>query len=107
MTMSFIISVLAGMAVGLRFKVLMNLPVIVVAVLSTAAIAVAQGEQNWAILSAIVLSAIGVQIGYLCGTFAYSIKETQLPADSSSPSVPADTYRAQTGIRIPVQFSDR
>ena len=107
MTMSFIISVLAGMAVGLRFKVFMNLPVIVVAILSTAAIAVAQGEQSWAILSAVVLSAIGVQIGYLCGTFAYSIKETQAPTASPSSKVPADAYRAQTGIRIPVQFSDR
>ena len=106
MTMSLIISVLAGMAAGLRFRVLMNIPVIVIAVLSTAAIAVAQGEYGWAILSAIVLSAVGVQIGYLCGTFAYSIKESQVPA-APSPAAPTDTYRAQTGMRIPVQFSDR
>jgi hypothetical protein len=107
MTMSLIISVLAGMAVGLRFKVFMNIPVIVIAVLSTAAIAVAQNEHGWAILSAIVLSAVGVQIGYLCGTFAYSMKEAQVPAASPSPIVPADTFRTQTRMRIPVQFSDR
>jgi len=106
MTMSLIISVLAGMAVGLRFRVLMNIPVIVLAVLSTAAIAVAQNEHGWAILSAIVLSAVGVQIGYLCGTFAYSMKEAQVPV-APSPAAPADTYRAQTGMRIPVQFTDR
>jgi hypothetical protein len=107
MTMPLIISVLAGMAVGLRFKVFMNIPVIVAAVLATAAIAIAQGEHSWAILSAIALSAFGVQIGYLCGTFAYSIKETPAPAASPSPSVPADAFRTQTGMRIPVQYSDR
>ena len=105
MTMPLIISVLAGMAVGLRFKVFANIPVIVVAVLSTAAIAFAQGEHGWSILWAIVLSVIGVQIGYLCGTFAYSMKET--PAPAPSPAASADSYRAQSGMRIPVQFSDR
>jgi hypothetical protein len=75
--------------------------------LLTGAIAFAQGEHSWSILSAIVLSAIGVQVGYICGTFACSIKETRVPAASSSPTAPADAYRSQTGMRIPVQFSDR
>lgn len=106
MTIPIIVSVLAGMAIGLRFKVLMIMPAIFVAALSTAAIMIAQGDHAWTIILATVSSAVGVQIGYLCGTFAYSVKETKVPAGAPSPTVPADAYRSQTGMGIPVQFLD-
>lgn len=107
MTISIIVSVLAGMAMGLRFKVLMIVPGFVIAALSTAAIGIAQGEHSWAILSAIALGAVGMQVGYLCGTFACSMREAQVMAASPSTPVPTDTYHSKTGMQIPVHFSDR
>ena len=106
MIVAIIVSVLAGMAIGLRFKVFMIMPAIIVAALSAAAITVAHGDHAWAIMSAIVLSAIGVQIGYLCGTFAYSLKETHASEAVPSSIVPTDAYRSRTGMRIPVQYLD-
>ena len=106
MTIPFIISVLAGMAIGLRFRVLMILPAIVAGVLLTATITFVQGEHIWTIISASGLSAIGVQIGYLCGTFVYSQKEAQVPASASPPTLPADAYLPQNRMRIPVQSLD-
>ncbi len=98
MTIPIIVSVLAGMAIGLRFKVLMALPVMLVAALSTGAVTVAQGEHLWAILSAIVLSSVGVQVGYLCGTFASSLKEAQVSDTAPATTASADAYRARTGV---------
>lgn len=100
MTIPIIISVLAGMAIGLRFKVLMVLPAMLVTALSTGAITIAQGEHLWSILLAIVLSAIGVQIGYLCGTFAYSIREAHAPDTAPASTASAEAYRARTGISV-------
>lgn len=104
MTISIIVSVLAGMAIGLRFKVLMIVPAIFVAAFSTTAITIAQGEHRWAIISAIVLSAIAVQVGYLCGTFASSVKESPAPNPAPAATAPTKTYRARTGISV--QFPD-
>ena len=91
--------VLTGMAVGLRFKVLMIVPVIIFAILFTGAMMVVQGDHIWAILPAIVLNAIGVQVGYLCGTFAQSmLRESHRPDQAISPSPRASTYKAGAGV---------
>lgn len=103
MTITIIISALAGMAIGFRFKVLLILPAIIAAALSTGAITAAQGHNFWAILLAIALSAIGVQVGYMCGTFASSVKEAQVPDTATATIAPADAYRATAGAR----YSDR
>lgn len=98
MTIAIAISVLAGMAIGFRFKIYMVLPAILIAALSTAAVSVAQGDQFWSIALVVGLSAVAVQIGYLCGTFAFSIKEAPITDTAPIPGAPADAYRSRTGI---------
>jgi hypothetical protein len=98
MTIAIAISVLAGMAIGFRFKIYMVVPAILAAALSTAAISVAQGDQFWSTTSIVILSAVAVQIGYLCGTFAFSMKEAPITDTAQVAGAPADAYRSRTGI---------
>lgn len=108
MTIVTLACVLTGMAVGLRFKVLMIMPVIVIAVLFTVAMTVARGNQAWMIVSVVLLNAIGVQVGYLCGTFAHSIlRDSRTPDHALAPSARASTaYKAQVGMSAPAQYLD-
>jgi hypothetical protein len=39
-----------------------------------------------------------VQIGYLCGTFAFSMKEAPVTDTAQVAGAPADAYRSRTGI---------
>lgn len=98
MTIAIAISVLAGMAIGFRFKIYMVVPAILTAALSTAAVSVAQGDQFWSTASVVVLSALAVQIGYLCGTFALSMKETPAADSAQAAAIPPHAYRSRTGI---------
>lgn len=108
MTIVTLACVLTGMAVGLRFKVLMIMPVIFIAVLFTGAMTVVQGDHAWAIISAILLNAIGVQVGYLCGTFAHAmLRDSRTPDRAISPSARATTaYKTQVGASAPAQYLD-
>lgn len=101
MTLAIIVSVLAGTAIGFRFKIFMVVPAILAAAVTTAAIATAQSETLWVVASAVGLSIAGLQIGYLCGSFAVSLRDAPLATANSS----ADAYQPQAGI--PVRFSDR
>jgi len=75
MTIIAVLSVFAGMLIGIRSKVLMTMPVIVTAVSVAATVTAMQGEAVWSVLAAATLSAIGVQIGYLCGSFVPFVKD--------------------------------
>jgi hypothetical protein len=96
MTIPILVSLLAGLVIGLRFKVFMVIPAVLVAAILTIAIAIAQGSGFWPIVLATALSVISVQIGYLCTTFVYSIKDAKAHANAS-PGAPADAYRSRAG----------
>jgi hypothetical protein len=101
MTLAIIVGVLTGALIGFRFKVFMVMPAILATTIAAAVVAIAQGETFWVVASAIGLSAAGLQIGYLCGSFAVAQREAPLPV----PNAEADRYQPSVGI--PVQFSDR
>lgn len=101
MTIAIILSVLAGTVIGFRFKVFMTVPVIVGATAAATAFALSHGDSFWAMASDIALNAAGVQIGYLCGSFALAMKEAPLPL----PAAISETHRQQNGL--PVQVPDR
>jgi hypothetical protein len=62
------ISVLIGAALGLRFNVLILVPTIVLAAVSTATIGIAHGDQIWSVALAMVFVVTALQISYLAGT---------------------------------------
>jgi hypothetical protein len=61
-----------GTMLGLRFKVIILVPFIVLVMVGTAAVEVAPGENLWSIVGAMIVSVIALQIGYLIGVVAYA-----------------------------------
>ena len=77
MTMTIGVDALIGVALGLRFKVLVLIPTIILAAVSTAVIQAARGYQASSIIVTIVLVATTLQIGYLFGNYrTRGIRET-------------------------------
>jgi hypothetical protein len=62
-----IIHVLAGVALGLRFKVLILVPAVTLTMLFAAIVGVARGDMFWSIAIAMILLVTAIQVGYLAG----------------------------------------
>jgi hypothetical protein len=108
MTIVTLVCVLTAMAVGLRFKVLVLVPVIAIGILATGTMMIARGDHTWAILGAVLLNGVGMQVGYLCGTFAYSMLRDQR-AHEPAMAISAggvENFNAPVGVNIPGQFAD-
>jgi hypothetical protein len=67
MTMPLIICVLVGMVLGQRFKVLVLLPAIGVALIVAIGVGVASADSGWSIVLMAVSVTIMLQIGYVVG----------------------------------------
>jgi hypothetical protein len=65
-----ILSFLLGAILGLRFKVLVLLPVSALAAIFGIAVGIASGASASTVLIAVVLTAICLQCGYFCGIMA-------------------------------------
>jgi hypothetical protein len=62
-----IVGVLAGIGLGLRYKVLILVPVLTVAMVFSTIVAVACGDPFWSIILAMAIPGTTVQLGYLAG----------------------------------------
>jgi hypothetical protein len=62
-----IISALAGIALGLRFRVLVLVPAVTLAMIFALIIGVASADHFWSIILAMVILGTAVQFGYLAG----------------------------------------
>ena len=62
-----VVSVLAGIILGLRFKVMILVPAITLAMLLAVTVGVARADPFWSIVMAIILLGSAVQIGYFVG----------------------------------------
>jgi hypothetical protein len=62
-----IIHVLAGAALGLRFKVMILVPAVTLTMLPAAIFGVTRGDQFWSIAVAMILLGTAIQVGYLAG----------------------------------------
>ena len=62
-----IVSVLAGIILGLRFKVLILVPAIALAMLFAIVVGVARVDPFWSIVLAMIVLGSAVQFGYLVG----------------------------------------
>src|SRR5580692_6427379 len=61
------ISILIGVALGLRFNALILVPTIVLGAVITAVVGFAHGNPIWSVAFAMVSSTAGLQIGYFVG----------------------------------------
>jgi hypothetical protein len=62
-----IISMLAGIALGLRYKVFVLVPAVTLAMIFAAMGGIAHGDRLWSILLAMAILGTAVQFGYLAG----------------------------------------
>jgi hypothetical protein len=62
-----IISALAGITLGLRYKVLILAPAVTLAMLFAMMVGVARADHFWSIVLAMVILGTAVQLGYLAG----------------------------------------
>ena len=61
------ISVLAGVALGLRYKVFVLVPAVTLTIMFAAMGGIARGDRLWSILLAMAILATAIQFGYLAG----------------------------------------
>jgi hypothetical protein len=64
-----IIGVVVGIALGLRFKVLILVPAIIFVVMFALTIGIARGDGFWSIVLAMVIVGAAIQLGYFVGVF--------------------------------------
>jgi hypothetical protein len=62
-----IIDVLAGIALGLRYKVLILIRAVVLVILFTLIVGIARGDGFPSIVLAVAIAGAGIQVGYLVG----------------------------------------
>ena len=81
MMMYMILSIFCGAVLGIRFKVLILFPAILVCLAIDASIAAAHGSGLWPTLIALALSVTGLQLGFLGGLSArYFVAASRPPA---------------------------
>jgi hypothetical protein len=93
MTVAIALSALAGMAIGLRFTVLMIVPATLAAMGAATAVAINGDAHLGALLCSIALSGIAVQIGYFCGSFAPLLPKSAPVHQEETRSPRAGSYR--------------
>jgi hypothetical protein len=79
MVMTVGISALIGVALGQRFNVLILIPTLILAMVSTAIIEVMRGAGVWSMALTIVVVATVLQIVYLVGSIAHGVVENLAP----------------------------
>ncbi len=108
MTIVIFAFVLTAAVFGLRFNVFMIVPVIVVGVFFIGVVMIARGEHTGVILAAVLLNAVGIQIGYLCGTFARALlRDSQTPDPTIAAAArPTRISESQVELRVRGQLVD-
>lgn len=85
MTIEFVASGLLGIVLGMCFRVLAMVPVTLLSIVVAAAISIFSGFSGLTMLGSIVITTLALQVGYVCGSFAASLKdEPALEASSAT-----------------------
>jgi hypothetical protein len=96
MMISLIVSFLVGMVLGQRFKVLILLPAITLAVLAVIGGGLARAEPTWSIVLIAIGAAVALQVGYLVGTGIRSLIVGARASRAYPRSVPAPAVLRRT-----------
>jgi hypothetical protein len=68
--LEIIVISLVGATLGLRFRVLILIPAVILAMLGAAVVGIARGDQFLSVIVAMILFGTAIQIGYLAGIVA-------------------------------------
>jgi hypothetical protein len=96
-----IICFLIGAALGMRFKVLIVIPVIGLALLGTAAVGIAHGDPIGLVVLTMVLIATTLQLGYLAGVVSRHVLVSVGVPRTTNGTARHDAYQAalRAGVR--------
>ena len=89
-----LLALLVGAVLGQRFKVLVLLPAMALALGLTAADGLAQAEPFWQVLVTAVVAFTGLQLGYLAGTGIRHLMVAAHPGRIHGNSLPVPARRA-------------
>jgi|SRR5580704_2376294 hypothetical protein len=94
-TMITLASALIGVVLGLRFRALVLVPVILTATVAIAGFSIAQGYNVGETLGAIVLAAVAIQLGYVATSirFVRAMRRSRVPKDGPSPTALSGSAR--------------
>jgi hypothetical protein len=62
-----IISAFAGIALGLRYKVMILIPAVALLMMFATIVGIARGDHFWSIIWAVAILGTAIQLGYLAG----------------------------------------
>lgn len=104
MTTVFLASVVFGMTIGLRGKVLILFPATLVIGIAVITIAAVMGKPLSTIVLLAAVSAVAIQIGYLCASLAASILRETPSAPSSAAASPIQ--QTHLGLNLPPRAAE-
>jgi hypothetical protein len=102
-----IIGSLVGVALGLRFTMLILVPVIALALAFVAVNGVLIEDGIWRIVGSMIIVVISVQLGYLGGNVLRSLIWGARAADHVRPSIPTSTEVSPSQLRNHAGASSR
>jgi hypothetical protein len=73
--LAIIISALAGIALGLRYKVVILIPAIAFLMMFATIVGIGRGDYFWSIILAMPIPGTAIQLGYLAGIFVRAAVE--------------------------------
>ena len=86
------ISFLAGVALGQRFKVMVLMPAVAIVLVLAVGGGVTHAQTFWSIFLTAVLAAVCLQIGYLTGIFVHHVQVAALSRRSSCLNSPKQRH---------------
>jgi hypothetical protein len=84
----FLIGVLVGAVLGLRFKVFVLVPVICIALAIVAVDGVARGDELWRLAISMIVIATALQVGYILGIVTQFVMASGRSTHHSTVSLP-------------------
>lgn len=91
-----VISALTGIALGLRFRVLVLVPAVTLAMLFAMTVGMARGDHFWSVVLAMAILGSAVQFGYLAGVVIRLAVEaiSARMVEGHSPGLNSEIWRA-------------
>ena len=94
MLMLVLASMLVGAVLGLRFRILVLVPALLLMLALVVAGGLAHGDDVWSILLALMLGGISIQLGYLGGTaIRFTVAAARAPRLPVGTTAPTPTSR--------------
>lgn len=97
MTIGFVASALLGIVLGLRFRVFSLVPLTLLTLLAGALAAFHFQLDAMTVLTTVGMAILGLQIGYICGSFGASI--TEQPASAVTAAHSPGRYRIAGNVK--------